>query len=221
MKMATPAVSVNPFDPFAESNILLSINRAMLLTEPVQLSALAPFTGAGVYALYYAGALPLYAPIATPENLWPLYIGKADAAGARKGVVDTATVNDKRLYRRLKDHAKSISDAENLDLEDFWFLALPLKEVFTSMAERMMIGKYRPVWNAVTDGFGNHNQGSTRKTQEQSHWDLLHPGRPWAARPVTANRRSYDEAEAAVAAHFADQFRGTSAARYPSPRTFR
>ena len=43
-----------------------------------------------------------------------------------------------------------------------------------------MINRFKPVWNSVIDGFGNHAPGKGRKNQVQSPWDMLHPGRQWA-----------------------------------------
>ncbi|GAC69556.1 Eco29kI family restriction endonuclease [Gordonia soli] len=37
-----------------------------------------------------------------------------------------------------------------------------------------------PVWNALVDGFGNHDPGRGRRAGRRSLWDTLHPGRPWA-----------------------------------------
>jgi len=48
--------------------------------------------------------------------------------------------------------------------------------------EAEMIRKYRPLWNMVIDGFGNHDPGAGRYDQAKSEWDVLHPGRGWAER---------------------------------------
>jgi hypothetical protein len=62
--------------------------------------------------------------------------------------------------------------------------------LFVPMAERLMIQTYRPLWNLLIDGFGNHDPGGGRYDQERSRWDTLHPGRHWAPRlaepPYTA-----------------------------------
>lgn len=47
---------------------------------------LSPFKGAGIYAIYYEGDFPPYAPISRKtETEIPIYVGKAVPAGARKG----------------------------------------------------------------------------------------------------------------------------------------
>jgi len=48
--------------------------------------------------------------------------------------------------------------------------------------EAELIRQYKPLWNSVVDGFGNHDPGSGRYGQSPSEWDILHPGRSWAAK---------------------------------------
>lgn len=50
------------------------------------------------------------------------------------------------------------------------------------MAEASAISLYRPLWNTLIDGFGNHDPGSGRYNQMRSRWDTLHPRRAWADR---------------------------------------
>jgi hypothetical protein len=51
-----------------------------------------------------------------------------------------------------------------------------------STVEAELIRRYNPLWNSRIDGFGNHDPGSGRYAQALSEWDVLHPGRPWAAK---------------------------------------
>jgi hypothetical protein len=53
--------------------------------------------------------------------------------------------------------------------------------VWTPLAERFLIEHYHPIWNTVVDGFGNHDPGKGRHAMKRPRWDILHPGRPWAA----------------------------------------
>jgi hypothetical protein len=48
--------------------------------------------------------------------------------------------------------------------------------------EAELIRRYKPIWNTVIDGFGNHDPGSGRYNQAKSAWDVLHPGRAWVGR---------------------------------------
>ncbi len=141
------------------------------------------FEGAGIYALYYVGDFPAYARIAAAnrENRsdTPLYIGKADPQGGRKGALELDAAGGTSLYNRLKDHATSIEQAANLHLPDFFCRFLVVDDIWIS-------------WNTTVDGFGNHDPGNRRKDQYRSDWDVVHPGRSWAEKlgqnPKTADQ---------------------------------
>jgi hypothetical protein len=95
---------------------------------------------------------------------------------------DKETTARRMLYNRLVQHAKSIQQAENLRLEDFRCRYLVVVPVWIELAERFLIEHYRPAWNTVIDGFGNHAPGAGRKDMKRPRWDILHPGRGWATR---------------------------------------
>ena len=48
------------------------------------------------------------------------------------------------------------------------------------MGESLLISTFKPVWNRMLDGFGNHDPGAGRYNGLRPLWDLLHPGRSWA-----------------------------------------
>ena len=106
--------------------------------------------------------------------------GKADPQGRRQGSVSAMSV-DTALYRRFSDHARSIESVDNLDLNDFRCRWLKLDPVWIGLTEQVLIAQYRPLWNVVVDGFGNHDPGGGRRNQRRSQWDTLHPGRGWAS----------------------------------------
>lgn len=144
------------------------------------------FIGTGVYSLYYLGEFDLYKKIAEAnkdECILPIYVGKAVPKGwrtAREGSDDDAT-----LYQRLREHANSIKHGASLEITDFKCRFAILKGKESSMVtivEAALIRKYRPLWNTVVDGFGNHDPGSGRYDQAKSEWDVLHRGRSWAAK---------------------------------------
>ena len=142
------------------------------------------FEGAGIYALYYIGDFPAYARItaANTENRFeaPIYIGKADPKGGRKGALELDAADGTPLYGRLKDHASSIEQAVNLQFSDFFCRILVVDDIWISLGERRAIQRYLPLWNTTVDGFGNHDPGNRRKEQYRSDWDVVHPGRSWA-----------------------------------------
>ena len=156
---------------------------ALLRQRIEPLAPTSPFEGAGIYAIYYTGDFPAYARVADRNRdgafQLPIYVGKADPKGGRRGG-DFDAPHGRALWDRLADHAKSIAQATNLNSEDFACRYLAVDDVWIRMAERMLISWHLPVWNLVVDGFGNHDPGGRRATQYRSPWDVLHPGRCWA-----------------------------------------
>ena len=177
---------ITPFNPLNKISLGESVAEA-LLTQPVGALPPDPFIGAGIYAIYYIGPFEAYTEVAelNLEGLfqWPIYVGKAVPAGARKGGFGLGAEPGQALIKRLVEHAASIEQAENLELSDFLCRFLVVEDIWVPLAESLLIEKYQPLWNRVTDGFGNHAPGKGRYNQQRSPWDELHPGRPWASRP--------------------------------------
>jgi len=171
------------------------VARALLERECVPLSCFGPegasleelgdedLAGAGVYALHYLGPFPAYARLVQRNGErceWPIYVGKTEFAGRRRGR-EGDRGQQAPLWNRLRQHARSIADAENLELGDFRCRYLAVDDIWIGLAEQTLITRFRPVWNTVLDGFGNHDPGGRRRTQFRSPWDVVHPGRRWAA----------------------------------------
>lgn len=55
-------------------------------------------------------------------------------------------------------------------------------DIWIPLGESALIRRYRPAWNALIDGFGNHDPGKGRINGVRSRWDTLHPGRSWSAK---------------------------------------
>lgn len=146
----------------------------------------AKFTGAGVYALYYIGNSPFYKELHKQNRLGftqPIYVGKAVPRGWRQARIGNEAGSE--LHGRLCDHAKSISQARNLELADFHCRFMILEKAASDLigtVEAALIRYYTPIWNSAIDGFGNHDPGKGRYNQAKSDWDILHPGRTWADR---------------------------------------
>lgn len=186
---------IEPYNPLDKKNIGNSISNE-LMSHDIQLLPPKPFIGAGVYAIFYIGNNDIYKALAdynkTYNCAWPIYVGKAVPQGARKGVLGIDESQGQALQKRLGDHAKSIIEAKDLNLEDFRCRFIVIDDVWIPLAELLMISRYRPVWNSLIDGFGNHDPGSGRKGQVQSPWDMLHPGRQWAKKlPEGQNNQTY------------------------------
>ena len=170
------------YDPLDYDNLARSVVDALLDREPIRLPPAEAFGGSGVYALYYRGALPFYSKIASSVSAEPIYVGKAVPSGARKGSAGVRSEAGNALYRRLRDHAKSIAQADNLDVSEFRCRFLVVVPVWITLAERFLLDHFKPVWNTVIDGFGDHDPGSGRRSMRRPRWDVVHPGRVWAAR---------------------------------------
>lgn len=207
--------AVRPYNPLDRVELGKSVERALLTQPLVELPPTARFPGAGLYAIYYIGSLDYYAPIAPPTRSpgeIPIYVGRARPKGARQGGSGLeATTSEPVLFDRLREHAKSITQAERyaeecglpgLRLADFLCRYLVADDIWVPLGEALLIAHYRPVWNAVVDGFGNHQPGGGREKQARSAWDELHPGRPWALR-LAPNKRSAAEIREDIAAHLA------------------
>ena len=145
------------------------------------------FLGTGVYALYYTGQNPTYGKYAELNRLaylFPIYVGKAVPTGWRQARVSATELNQSNeLFRRLREHSKSISCSSDLILSDFSCRFIIFESETSDMIstiEAALIKLNRPLWNTGLDGFGNHDPGSGRYEQAMSDWDALHPGRSWA-----------------------------------------
>ncbi|MGC4154458.1 MAG: Eco29kI family restriction endonuclease [Propionicimonas sp.] len=176
------------FNPLAMTSLAESIVQRLMRTSPVPLGGIPRFNGAGMYAIYYTGDFPTYR-IVRDRNLdgaWalPIYVGKAVPKGGRQGVEVGVDPNNTALWSRLKEHARSVDAATNLHLADFHARWLITDDIWIALGESALLRDTRPVWNAMVDGFGNHDPGQGRHRGMVPQWDALHPGRAWAARLV-------------------------------------
>ena len=182
---------MKPYNPLATENLGASVAEALLEREPEGLEGLEAFNGAGLYAVYYVGDFPSYAAIAKANRngawRWPIYVGKAMPAGARKALTGGGV--GRSLHKRLNEHAKRIIAAPNLNISDFACRYLVAESVWIPLGESLLIAKFAPLWNRVLDGFGNHPPGEGRSAGMPSRWDTVHPGRAVSpkskARPET------------------------------------
>lgn len=193
-QLVAPGNPAELFDPLAVENIgvILGIE---LVRQPLRPLPPAAFQGAGVYVLYYGGAMPAYADlVALDAGRWqyPVYIGKAMRRNAKQGFTAKATT-EKAIHSRLIQHAESIKQADVLDISDFRCRYLVLNDAYIGLAESVLITLFRPAWNGM--GFGSKVVGKFREGGKVSLWDSLHPGRE--GRPAGDHRQQ--EAAAKIA----------------------
>lgn len=174
---------------FHSSTFLSVVNEAIEFFARTPIHMLPPprqFLGPGVYGLYYIGNYEIYTKIALlnqNECKQPIYVGKAVPSGWRTARNATSETSD--LYLRLREHTRSIQQTSNLEVTDFRCRFMVLRGIESDLigpVEAQLIRKYRPLWNTIIDGFGNHDPGAGRYNQARSEWDVLHPGRSWAER---------------------------------------
>lgn len=188
-------------DP-ANPNVVGRVIALALLAQPrIALSAIQPFYGSGVYALYYKGEFSAYTLIVGTDH--PIYVGKADPSSP-----DAMTPEEqgKKLYQRLKEHRESITEAKNLDVDDFDCRYLVVRSAWQSTAESYLIRMFLPIWNnevKICKGFGKHGDSASVRKNTRSPWDTLHPGRPWAEDPEnTPNPKSVEAIVLEIERHF-------------------
>lgn len=179
------SLSETLYNPLDKRNLGRSVADAMLSRPMHSLPPEEAFIGAGIYAIYYFGSHPAYMRLAELNKQgheMPIYIGKAIPPGARKGAFGLGEAPGNALFGRLSEHAGSIGQAENLDLTDFRCKYLVVDDIWIPLGEQLLIKTFRPVWNTLIGGFGNHDPGSGRYNQQRSPWDTVHPGRSWASK---------------------------------------
>ena len=170
------------------------------------------FHGTGVYALYYIGKSNYYKPLFEINRLefsQPIYVGKAVPKGWRQSKNTNEGKFSHELFGRLKEHGKSIEQAVNLDLADFYCRFMILENSASNLigtVEAELIRHYKPIWNTHIDGFGNHDPGSGRYNQKKSGWDILHRGRSWAEKCV-GESSTIENIEKLVELHFAGKLK--------------
>lgn len=199
---------LEPYNPLAKENLGKSVADALLDMKPIPLAAIETFRGAGIYSIYFLGEFEPYARIAARNRDGafdaPIYVGKAIPAGSRKGGFGLDADPGTALHKRLKEHAKSIQEAQNLDVADFQCRFLVVDDIWIPLGENLLIARFSPIWNHLIDGFGNHDPGSGRYNQLRSRWDVLHPGRGWA--PKCKEREETGEQIADEVAEFLKTF---------------
>jgi hypothetical protein len=202
-----PAGWFDPADPYTAGRLVA----VALLAQPrVSLELVPRSYGAGVYAIYYNGDHPVYAPISRSET--PIYVGKADPA---LGSAKTPREQGQKLYGRLADHRKMIRTVslyainENhehpLRIEDFECRRLVTATNAQMFAERHLIDLFQPLWNSDTKvcwGISKHGDTEGRNN-DRSPWDVLHPGRKWAMAEKLDDSRPLERILRDIEAHLA------------------
>jgi hypothetical protein len=189
------------FDPANPKVVGRFIALALVAQQRYPLNEATRFYGSGIYAIYYKGKYPLYAPISGSET--PIYVGQAAPAinNAR-----TPQEQGDRLSRRLGDHRKNIGLAKStLNLDDFEYRSLVIQSGWETAAEDYLIHLFHPIWNSETNiiyGLGKHGDDSKTRANKRSPWDTLHPGRPWAIAKNIPDAKNVENIKKDTKLHF-------------------
>lgn len=168
------------FDPSDPVSIGKLIAKTLLERTRISMVDIHRFYGSGVYAIYYIGDFDPYSAISNSDM--PVYVGKVDPKIPNASTPQEQ--GDKLWHRLVKDHAKNIDKAKNLEISDFECRYLVVKSAWQNTAETYLIDRFQPVWNSevkICYGFGKHGDSSKTRDNTRSPWDTLHPGREWAA----------------------------------------
>ncbi len=207
-KLATMAADYDPitipttiFDPTNPNTAGRIAALTLVAQKRYPLSNIPEFYGSGVYAIYYNGKKTgPYKQISGKDH--PIYVGKADPAD--QASKDAKSQGDK-LSKRLKEHGKSISNANaTLDVKDFECRFLIVQTGFQKTAEDYLINFFKPIWNWETNichGIGKHGDAAKTRGNKRSPWDTMHPGRKWADETVE-DQKSKEEISKEIANHF-------------------
>lgn len=198
-----------PYNPLDKHNLGASVAEALLGRKLHPLGDLPSFHGAGIYAIYYLGTFAPYRALsqhnldAADTPISPIYVGKAIPSGGRKGGIQSEGAKTKTLWLRLREHAESIGATSSLRLEDFKCRYLVVDDIWIPLGESLLIAKFAPIWNALVDGFGNHDPGKGRYNGMRPRWDVLHPGRAWSEK-CQPRAETAEQIAREVAAHLAN-----------------
>ncbi len=206
-----PKIWFDPADPVTAGRLVA----AALIAQPrIPMELVQPSYGAGVYAIYYNGDHPAYAPIAGTET--PIYVGKADPASVS---AMTPREQGPKLSGRLAEHRKTIRAVETyaatttlpvplqaLRIVDFTCRRLVTATNAQMYAERHLIELFKPVWNSDTKicwGLSMHGD-TTGRNNSRPPWHVLHPGVSWALRDNIGDSKPPAEILSALASHFSE-----------------
>ncbi|MFD1913990.1 Eco29kI family restriction endonuclease [Halodurantibacterium flavum] len=202
-----PGAWFDPADPDTAGRL---VALALIAQERVRLDRIARTYGSGVYAIYYRGDHPAYTAVSGTET--PMYVGKADPKNANARL---PREQGPQLYGRLADHRRMILTVGEyakreglthpLRIEDFEARRLVCATNAQLVAERHLIGTFKPVWNneiGICWGISKHGDAATTRANKRSPWDVMHPGRAWAMAESLADSNSPEDITRRLGEHF-------------------
>ena len=202
-----PGTSFDPANPDTAGRL---VALALVAQDRVPMDRIARTYGSGVYAIYYHGDHPAYSAVSGTET--PIYVGKADP---KQADARTAREQGPQLYGRLADHRRMIRTVgeyaaanklpDPLRIEDFQCRRLVCATNAQLVAERHLIGTFKPIWNnegGICWGISKHGDAAETRKNRRSPWDVMHPGRAWAMDEALEDKMSPEFIIESIEKHF-------------------
>jgi hypothetical protein len=109
------------------------------------------------------------------------------------------------MIRTVGEYATKHGLPHPLNIDDFLCRRLVCATNAQLVAERHLIGTFKPIWNNDTKlcwGISKHGDAATTRANKRSPWDVMHPGRAWAMAESLEDNSSPEVITNRIAAHF-------------------
>ncbi|MFJ8043835.1 Eco29kI family restriction endonuclease [Kitasatospora sp. NPDC096147] len=195
---------VRYFDPLDEENLVRSVVEELQRAPLMRLEDYGEETrGIGIYAIYYSGPNPLYAPVASDQPTVPVYVGRTDPA-PRAMIGRSNRTRFPSIGHKLRVHVRALAMSPDLEPEDFQVRALQVPSLFAEPAVHELISNTLPIWNTSLQGFPRSAFGSAGELA--APWYMLHGDRRYAAR--RSSDAEIDRLRERVHRHYAEVAQG-------------
>lgn len=109
------------------------------------------------------------------------------------------------MIKKVSEFAINNNLPHPLHIEDFMCRRLVCATNAQLVAERHLIGTFRPLWNKEMNicwGISKHGDDAKKRSNKRSPWDVMHPGRDWAMDEILKDKKSPEVITALISDHF-------------------
>ena len=109
------------------------------------------------------------------------------------------------MIRTVGGYAVNFHLPNPLRVEDFECRRLVCATNAQLVAERHLIGMFRPIWNnevGICWGISKHGDAAKTRANKRSPWDVMHPGRAWAMSEALEDKMSPEFIVQRINEHF-------------------
>jgi hypothetical protein len=110
------------------------------------------------------------------------------------------------MIKTVGEYAMKNGLPHPLKVEDFLCRRLVCATNAQLVAERHLIGTFKPIWNnevGICWGISKHGDAAKTRANKRSPWDVMHPGRAWAMAESLEDKMSPDVIVERITEHFA------------------